>query len=44
MNVRLDKAAAYPFKNKHQVERDVLEAWGKLQACFTSHCSLCVTS
>lgn len=41
---RLHEAVTYPFKNKHQVERDVLEAWGKLQTCFTSHCSVSVTS
>lgn len=41
---RLHETVTYPFKNKHQVERDVLEAWGKLRACFTSHCSARVTS
>lgn len=31
---RLHEAVTYPFKNKQQVEREVLSAWGKLQACF----------
>lgn len=32
------------LKNKHQVGHDVLAVWGKLQECFTFHCSLCTTS
>lgn len=32
------------LKNKHQVGHDVLAVWGKVQECFTFHCSVCRTS
>lgn len=43
-SARLCETLTSPFNSERQAERDVLQAWGKLQAWFTSHCLVRVTS